>query len=66
MANGDLNPRIFIIDDNDDYRKLLSHHLTTNWPDAIVRLYDPEESGRLPADFAGAGNDVIFKGHALA
>ncbi len=61
-TSGSMNPRIFVIDDQDDYRKLLSHHLTTNWPNAIVRLYDPKESGRLPADFSGAGNDVILLG----
>ncbi len=58
------NPRIFVIDDQDDYRKLLSHHLTTNWPHAIVKLYDPVESGRLPTDFSGAGNDVIVLGES--
>ncbi|MDP6675859.1 MAG: response regulator, partial [Gammaproteobacteria bacterium] len=57
-----MSPRIFVIDDHPDYRNLLSHHVTTNWPDAIVRLYDPQESGRLPADFSGAGNDVILLG----
>lgn len=62
MAHGDMNPRIFVIDDHDDYRKLLSHHLTTHWPNAVVRLYDPKESGRLPADFSGAGNDAVLLG----
>jgi len=62
MASGEMNPRIFIIDDREDYRKLLSHHLMTNWPNAIIRLYDPTESGRLPTSFTGAGNDVILLG----
>lgn len=57
-----MNPRFLIIDDQADYRVLLSHHLTTRWPGAIIRPYDPDESGRLPADFAGAGNDVILLG----
>lgn len=64
MASNNMSPRVFVIDDHDDYRKLLSHHLTTHWPNAIVRLYDPEESGRLPADFSGAGNDVILLGES--
>jgi serine/threonine protein kinase len=56
-------PRVFIIDDSADYRALLSHHVTTRWPDAIVRDYDPAFSGRLPEGFSGAGNDVVLLGH---
>lgn len=56
-------PRIFIIDDSADYRALLSHHVTTRWPDAVVRDYDPVFSGRLPDSFSGAGNDLILLGH---
>ena len=56
-------PRIFIIDDSADYRALLSHHVTTRWPDAVVRGYDPVFSGRLPDSFSGAGNDLILLGH---
>ncbi len=59
-------PRIFIIDDSADYRSLLSHHVTTRWPDAVVRDYDPVFSGRLPESFSGAGNDVILLGHPAA
>ena len=39
-------------------RKLLNQHLLTRWPEAVIRLYDPQESGRLPEDFSGAGNDL--------
>ena len=56
-------PTFLIIDDHADYRRLLSHHVTTRWPDAVVREYDPLLSGRLPEAFSGAGNDVILLGH---
>lgn len=56
-------PKFLIIDDHADYRRLLSHHVTTRWPDAVVREYDPLLSGRLPEAFSGAGNDVILLGH---
>jgi serine/threonine protein kinase len=62
MAISDMNPKIFVIDDREDYRKLLNQHLVTRWPDAVVRLYDPNESGKLPAGFSGAGNDLILLG----
>ena len=62
MTSDGCSPKIFVIDAHDDYCKLLSHHLTTNWPNAIVRLYDPKDSGRLPTAFSGAGNDVILLG----
>lgn len=55
--------RVFIIDDDGDYRSLLSHHVTTHWPEADVRHYNPIEAGRLPESFAGAGNDLVLLGH---
>ena len=57
-----MKTRFFIIDDDADYRKLLEHHLSTHWPDAEIRPYDPLESGRLPDDFAGADSDVVLLG----
>ena len=56
-------PKVFIIDDSPDYRALLKHHVATHWPDASIKQYDPLESGRLPEDFSGAGNDLILLGH---
>jgi serine/threonine protein kinase len=56
-------PSIFIIDDSPEYRALLAHHVTTRWPDATVRDYDPAFSGRLPDAFSGAGNDLVLLGH---
>ena len=56
-------PKVFIIDDSPDYRELLRHHVVTHWPDALIKQYDPLDSGRLPEDFSGAGNDLILLGH---
>ncbi len=58
-----MSPKFLIIDDHADYRRLVSHHLAVRWPDAVIREYDPLLSGRLPAAFSGAGNDVILLGH---
>jgi len=58
-----LAPKIFIIDDAAEYRSLLGHHITTHWPEARVREYDPLFSGRLPESFSGAGNDLVLLGH---
>ena len=54
-----------IIDGQADFRSLLSHHITTLWPDAIVAAYDPIAAGHLPTEFSGAGNDIILLGNAL-
>jgi len=51
-----------IIDGHADFRSLLMHHVTTHWPDAILSAYDPISAGHLPAEFSGAGNDVILLG----
>ena len=51
-----------IIDEQADFRTLLMHHVTTHWPDAIISAYDPAVAGHLPAEFSGAGNDLILLG----
>jgi eukaryotic-like serine/threonine-protein kinase len=59
-------PRIFVIDDQADFRRLLGHHLTVRWPDAAIQYYDPVSSGRLPLAFSGAGSDVVLLGSTSA
>ncbi|MDJ0711475.1 MAG: serine/threonine-protein kinase [Woeseiaceae bacterium] len=54
--------KVMIIDGQADFRTLLMHHVTTHWPDAIISAYDPIEAGHLPAEFSGAGNDLILLG----
>ena len=51
-----------VIDADPKFRSLLMHHLTTQWPDAIVQAYDPVAAGYLPDEFSGAGNDLILLG----
>ena len=51
-----------IIDGHAEFRSLLMHHVTTHWPDAIISTYDPTEAGHLPAEFSGAGNDIVLLG----
>jgi len=57
--------KILIIETSPDYRSLLSHHLTTRWPDATIMEYDPAQSGRLAPEFSGAGNDLVILGDPL-
>jgi len=52
-----------IIDEQAEFRRLLGHHVTTHWPDAILTEYDPTASGHLPDEFSGAGNDLILLGN---
>jgi DNA-binding NarL/FixJ family response regulator len=57
--------KAFIIESSPEYRALLAQHITTHWRGAKVIEYDPEESGRPPDDFAGAGSDLVVLGHPL-
>jgi serine/threonine protein kinase len=54
-----------IIDGQADFRSLLTHHLTTHWPDALISEFDPTTAGHLPTEFSGAGNDMILLGNQL-
>ena len=53
-----------IIDGQADFRSLLTHHVSTHWPDAIISTYDPDAAGQLPEEFSGAGNDIILLGNS--
>ncbi|MDA0705267.1 MAG: hypothetical protein O2907_07850 [Proteobacteria bacterium] len=57
--------KFMIIDGQSDFRKLLSHHLSVHWPDAIIAEFDPTVAGHLPTEFSGAGNDMILLGNQL-
>jgi len=54
-----------IIDGQAEFRSLLQHHVSTHWPDATISEFDPIESGHLPDEFSGAGNDIILLGNRL-
>ena len=53
---------VMIIDAHAEFRALLMHHLTTIWDDAVISVYDPVSAGHLPAEFSGAGNDIVILG----
>ncbi len=57
--------KVMIIDGQAAFRSLLTHHITTHWPDAIVSDYDPIVAGDLPEEFSGAGNDIVLLGDEL-
>ena len=57
--------KVIIIDGQNAFRRLLAHHVTTHWPDAIVSDYDPIVAGDLPDEFSGAGNDIVLLGDEL-
>ncbi len=57
--------KVMIIDGQAEFRSLLTHHVTTHWPNAIVSDYDPIAGGALPDEFSGAGNDVVLLGDEL-
>lgn len=57
--------RFLIIDGQAEFRSLLTHHLSTHWPDAEISEFDPVANGHLPDEFSGAGNDIILLGNQL-
>lgn len=57
--------KVLIIDDYDDFRKLIAHHITAQWPDAVVVEHDPITQGKLPSHFTGSGYDVVLLDHNI-
>jgi len=57
--------KVMIIDGRPDFCSLMSHHMSTHWPDAIITAFDPVTAGNLPVEFSGAGNDIVLLGNEL-
>ncbi len=55
-----MSPRTLIISDRAEFRQLLAHHLTLEWPDAMPAEYEPSSRGRLKAGFTGAAYDAVL------
>jgi DNA-binding response OmpR family regulator len=57
--------RVLIIDDDEDLHALLSHHITQQWPDADIELYNPLEKPMPDASFPLGGYDVMILDYML-
>ena len=57
--------RALIVSDRADYRQLLAHHVTLEWPEALPAEYEPATRGRLPPGFTGAAYDVVLLDHEV-
>jgi len=56
---------VLIIDDDPSYRKLLSRHLTAEWPDLRVEEYDPLQRDVPGAAFPLKSYDVVILDYML-
>ena len=54
--------RVLIIDDQDEFRRLLARHVLTAFDDPSVAEYEPGGRGHLPADFSGSAYDAVLLG----
>ena len=52
--------KVLIVSDRPDYRQLLAHHVTLEWPDALPAEYEPASRGRLQPGFTGAAYDAVL------
>ncbi len=52
--------KVLIVSDRPDYRQLLAHHVTLEWPDALPAEYDPASRGPFGAAFTGSAYDAVL------
>ncbi|MFO1407070.1 MAG: serine/threonine-protein kinase [Steroidobacteraceae bacterium] len=52
--------KALIVSDRPDYRQLLAHHVTVEWPDALPAEYEPVTRGPLPEGFRGSTYDFVL------
>ncbi len=52
--------KVLIVSDRPDYRQLLAHHVTLEWPDALPAEYEPASRGRLRPGFTGSAYDAVL------
>ncbi len=57
-----MSVRVLIIDDQNDFRRLLAHHVSTGFSAPSIAEYDPVARGRLPPDFSGSAYDAVLLG----
>lgn len=57
--------RVLIIDDDEDLHTLLTHYVTSQWPDADVDHYDPKAQAIPGPDFPLGGYDVVVLDYML-
>jgi len=57
--------RVLIIDDDDDLRTLLAHHIREQWPQAEIEQFDPLESEMPDADYPLGTFDVMILDYML-
>jgi DNA-binding response OmpR family regulator len=52
--------RVLIIDDHVQFAEWLGHHITVEWPDAMIRTYDPSGGSALPGGFSPTDYDLVL------
>ena len=57
--------KILIIDDDEDLRSILAHHLKLEWPDIQVEQFDPLERDMPDASFPLGSFDVVILDYML-
>ena len=57
-----MSVRVLIIDDQDEFRRLLARHVATAFENPSIAEYEPSGRGRLPADFSGSAYDAVLLG----
>jgi DNA-binding response OmpR family regulator len=57
-----MSVRVLIIDDQNDFRRLLARHIHTGFDSPAVAEYEPATRGPLPPDFSGSAYDAVILG----
>jgi tRNA A-37 threonylcarbamoyl transferase component Bud32 len=57
--------KVLIVSDRPEYRQLLAHHVTLEWPDALPAEYEPATRGRLQPAFTGVAYDAVLLDHEV-
>jgi len=57
--------KVLIIDDDEDLRNILAHHLKQEWPDVQVEQFDPLERDMPDASFPLGSYDIIILDYML-
>jgi FixJ family two-component response regulator len=57
--------KVLIIDDDEDLRNILAHHLKLEWPDVQIEQFDPLEREMPDADFPFGDYDVVILDYML-
>jgi DNA-binding response OmpR family regulator len=52
--------RLLLIEEDQQLCRLIGHHVSCRWPEALISAHPPSRSGQIPDEFLAQGYDAVL------